>query len=147
MDFSNSVSRDAMKPSPPQVRVRSDRGTLEQRNALKHTTHKKKRDGEPTEAHLTPLGAPGKYLTPEQKKAWAEILRLSPKRVLTESDRVIVEVLACLMVEGRKKGWHNLTGAQLTRTERCLALMGMTPAHRSHVRPLPEDKPASAYDD
>jgi len=129
------------------VRARNDSSVLEQRGSAKHHTHKTNRAGEPTEAHLTPLGKPGKYLTADQKKAWEEIRRLSPKRVLTESDRVIVEMLACLMVEGRKKGWHNLNSSQLTRTERCLALMGMTPAHRSHVRPLPEDKPASAYDE
>lgn len=105
---------------------------------------------EALEEGLQPLGGPPPHWkdSPKYLAAWDEAVRLAHKGVLTENDRVIMEMLATLLVIGREKGWENLSSAQFRQVERTLAYLGMTPAHRSYVKPaFAKTTTRSAYDE
>lgn len=116
------------------------------RGSAKNTLQNRRRGGsvESSGFKFEPLGPPPKDFSTEEVAAWNEVVDLACRGVLTKNDRVVVECLSCLLVEARKKRWL-ISGAQSTRVERCLAFLGMTPAHRSHVRPAFQDEPPNPY--
>lgn len=151
----------AMKPK--RIRAREPAAFINERGTRSDHKHKKNRNGsvddrpvydnenaillpdqtelpdgmEAVEDGLQPLGGPPPHWakSPKYIASWEEAVRLSHKGVLTENDRIIVEMLATLLVVGRENGWENLTTSQFRQVERCLAYLGMTPAHRSYVKP------------
>jgi hypothetical protein len=119
---------------------------MEMRGSGKRSEQRAKRGQSPDGnlQKLEPLGPPPKDFSKEEVATWNEVVDLACKGVLTKNDRIIVECLASLLVVARKTRWV-MPANQIQRIERCLALLGMTPAHRSHVRIAFPDEPANPY--
>lgn len=90
------------------------------------------------------LGDPPAHLTPEQGNAWHEIVRLCPAGVLTNADRVTVEILACLLVEARTNPLFSVRRLALLLT--LLGKCGLTPADRAKID-LPESTKRNPFTD
>lgn len=136
----------AFLPTPKQVRPRVPTNIMEMRGTANRSDRRGMREGSPDfgSKKLEPLGPPPADFSAEETAAWNEVVELAHKGVLTKNDRIIVECLASLLVVARKTRWV-MPANQIARIERCLALLGMTPAHRTHVRPLLSDEPPSPY--
>lgn len=82
------------------------------------------------------LGAPPDRLELEEKDAWFEIAAIAPANVLTNADRLAVEIASRLMTKLRRDGLGGLNGlgssylAQLIQT---LGRLGLTPADRGRL--------------
>lgn len=123
-------------------RSRTPTKVLEARGAFKKDPQRK-RDGEPEVT--TPLGAPPERLAPLQVRAWQEIAQTAPLGVLTEADRLDVEITAKLlaaswtdfaeMTDGARKQLHTMLGKY-----------GMNPADRAKLS-IEKPKDASPLDE
>lgn len=133
-------------PTPKRISARAPSNILEMRGSGKRSEHRAKRANSPdtNPQKLEPLGPPPKYFSKEEVATWNEVVDLACKGVLTKNDRIIVECLSSLLVVARKTRWV-MPANQIARIERCLALLGMTPAHRSHVRVVFPDEPPNPY--
>jgi len=78
-----------------------------------------------------PLGEPPISLTDVQQEAWHEIAELIPDGVLTEADRIIVEIAARFLSDLRLKG--SLSVGNMGHLMIALGRMGLTPADRPKV--------------
>jgi hypothetical protein len=77
----------------------------------------------------TPLGDPSDWMGGEQRIAWNMFLAEVPW--LMESDRVLVEIAACL--RARLMMGEDVGVSALNQLRMCAAQMGATPADRSKV--------------
>lgn len=77
------------------------------------------------------LGPPPDSMRPDQRAAWMEIDRLAPW--LTLSDRIAVEIAACLLAMFRVTGAEMMPTTLMTRLETILGRLGLTPSDRSKV--------------
>jgi hypothetical protein len=80
-----------------------------------------------------PLGMPPAEMPEKVQAAWMEIVELSHRGTLSDSDRLVVEELSYLLVRCRAKQFE-VSPAILSRFEQCLGKLGMTPADRSRVQ-------------
>ena len=78
------------------------------------------------------VGNPPAFLTKKQQAAWRELVGNSAAGVLTISDRVTLEMAACLLAEYRRKP-DAMPATRMTLLERILAKLGMNPADRSRI--------------
>ena len=72
------------------------------------------------------------HLTCATLGAWHEIVACAPRDVITESDRLSLELMASLLAEFRQSP-ADFTAAKLVRLEALLGKFGMTPADRAKV--------------
>lgn len=73
---------------------------------------------------------PPRHLTPGQKKCWREIVGIVPAGVLSDADKIHVEVVACLLAEYRaEKGL--MTTARITRLTSEMGKLGLNPSARA----------------
>jgi hypothetical protein len=79
-----------------------------------------------------PLGNPPSHVKDEVLKAWKEIAKSAPLQVLTESDRLALELAANLLAQFRLNPVE-FPAAKLVRLEALLGKFGMTPADRAKV--------------
>ena len=100
---------------------------------------------EPEPENANPLGAPPDYLTPEQARAWLDVATTCAPGVLTESERLLVEMLSVVIAEFRDPTTKTNT-AVMGKIESMLGRLGMTPADRQRVA-VPRVKDASEFDD
>ncbi len=93
-----------------------------------------------------PLGPPPKHFDKAHGGLWRELAAAAPPGVLTNSDRIAVELACCLLHQQRAGTASAAALAQLTTL---LGKMGMTPADRNKVQaaaPQPaEDDPWSSF--
>lgn len=101
---------------------------LDARGAFKKNPQRRRQDAD-TAGQLT--GAPA-HLTGAALQAWEEITRCAPRDVLTESDRLALEVAAQLLAQFRKDPVE-FPAAKLVRLEALIGKFGMTPADRAKV--------------
>ena len=110
------------------ARPRKPTNVLELTGAFKKDPQRKREDaqaaGELTDA---PPHINGAVL-----HAWNEIVKYAPLQVLTESDRLSIELAANLLAQFRDNPIE-FTAAKLVRLEALLGKFGMTPADRSKV--------------
>ena len=110
---------------------------LELRGAFKKDPQRRKlRANEPV--GIPGLGEPPERLGDAEKAAWGEIASTCAQGVLTQADRLAVEVAARLLAELWETGqkFHN---AKLRVLRSMLMSFGMTPSDRSKVSvPKPE---------
>ena len=90
-----------------------------------------------------PLGDPPACLDDHQKDTWREISALVPAGVLTDADRIILEVATRLLSELRTKG--RLSVGKMGHLIGTLARMGLTPSDRSKVS-IPGAKPKDDWE-
>lgn len=110
------------------ARPRKPTNVLELTGAFKKNPQRKREDAEAVGA-LTdaPLHLGGAVL-----HAWNEIARYAPRDVLTDSDRLSLELAANLLAQFRADPVE-FPAAKLVRLEALLGKFGMTPADRSKV--------------
>jgi hypothetical protein len=109
-------------------RPRKPTAVLELTGAFRKNPQRKRTDPPAT----GPLGDPPEHFTPEQAVVWHELAAVSPRGVLTRSDRLLVEIAVVLMLRVRKQGPRMRRG-ELNVLISVLSRMGMSPADRLRV--------------
>lgn len=110
------------------ARPRKPTNVLELTGAFKKNPQRSRQDAEAA-GELT---APPDHINGAVLHAWNEIVRYAPLSVLTESDRLSIELAANLLAQFREDPVE-FTAAKLVRLEALLGKFGMTPADRSKV--------------
>lgn len=111
------------------ARPRTPTTVLDARGAF--TAHpERKRNNEPMPA--ADIGAAPEHLVGANLDTWNELVASAAPGVLTSSDRVIVEIAACLLAAYRVDP-SEFQSAKLTILTRTLAQLGMTPCDRSKI--------------
>lgn len=121
------------------ARPRTPTNVLDARGAFKINPQRKRQDAE----DAGELTAPPAHIGGAVLAAWNEIVRVAPKGVVTESDRLSLEVMSELFAEFRACP-ADFTAAKLVRLEALLGKFGMTPADRAKVggkREAPKGNP------
>lgn len=109
-------------------RPRTPTNVLDARGAFRKNPQRKREDA-PT---VGPLSKAPRHLTGEALKAWKEIAKYAPLDVLTDSDRLALEVAAQLLAQFRQDPLE-FPATKLVRLEALLGKFGMTPADRAKV--------------
>jgi len=78
------------------------------------------------------LKPPGKHLDDERRVIWREIVKMVPEGVITQSDRLMLEIAVELTWEFRQSPL-DFTAARLTRLEAILGKFGLSPSDRAKV--------------
>ena len=127
------------------ARPRTPTNVLEMRGSFdKNPQRRSDREGAPIVKK--PLGTVAAHLTLEQKKCWKEIAKITPKGVLTEADRITVELAACLLAEFREDP-AGFSGAKLARLEAITGKMGLNPSDRTKINIGTEKKEKDPWAD
>jgi hypothetical protein len=117
------------------ARPRKPTVELELKGAFKKDPQRRRsRENEPKPSGV--LGDPPEEFRPEEKSIWLELASIAPPKVLTNTDRWIVEMAVKIMSRLRKEGIGGRYGVQvgeLAQLKACLSAMGMTPVDRSKV--------------
>jgi phage terminase small subunit len=99
------------------------------------------RENEPTTN--APIGEPPKHLTADEKAVWKEVVKVSPKGILTNADRLLLEV-ACRLVTQFRVGLL-LRASEIATLLNSLGRLGLSPADRAKLNVQPE--PSKPGDD
>ena len=117
------------------ARPRTPTNVLQLKGSFKKDPQRAREDAETA----GPLSAPPKHLKGEALAAWKEIAKCAPLDVLTDSDRISLELAAQLLAQFRADPIE-FPAAKLVRLEALLGKFGMTPADRAKVSG-PKEKP------
>lgn len=123
-------------------RPRTPTNVLDARGAFKKHPERARTDA----ATAGPLGKAPSHIAGEVLKAWKEIEKSAPLQVLTESDRLALEVAANLLAQFRADPVE-FPAAKLVRLEAMLGKFGMTPADRAKVGGKKEAPKGNAFAD
>lgn len=110
------------------ARPRKPSNVLELTGAFKQNPQRRRVDPEAA----GPIKKHPDYLKLSEISAWKEIIKCSPAGVITESDRLAVEIASCLMAEFRESP-IDMHPSRLARLCALLGQLGMTPADRSKI--------------
>jgi hypothetical protein len=88
------------------------------------------------------LGEPPACLGKAQQAVWYELSAQVPAGVLTNADRMLVEISVRLISKMRS---GRATAGETSLLQSCLSRMGLTPADRSRVSTSVSDKPRNAF--
>ena len=95
-----------------------------------------------------PLGEPPSHMNAKDKAVWRELVRITPAKVLTNADRIHVEIVSRLITKFRENGIGGKTGisvGELAQLNLSLGKMGMTPADRAKISVAKDDKKQNAF--
>ena len=81
-----------------------------------------------------------------EKLMWDEIVSLAPLGVLGDSDRLVVECIAELMVMKRTFVMAEFDPRLLGRLDAMLGKIGFTPSARSKIKVAPKSPNANPFD-
>ncbi|HEN8733336.1 TPA: hypothetical protein U8207_001723 [Pseudomonas putida] len=118
------------------ARPRKPTNVLELTGAFKKDPQRRREDAEP----VGELTAPPAHINGAVLHAWKEIAKYAPRDVLTNSDRLTLELAANLLAQFRTNPL-DFPAAKLVRLEAMLGKFGMTPADRSKVGGGKKDAP------
>jgi hypothetical protein len=121
---------------------RKSTAELESRGAFKKNPDR--RPG-PEPEHEGPLGAPPEHFSPSEAAVWFQVCQDTAPGVLTQSERILIEILCKLLADVRDNP-EDATTAKYSRIESLIGKIGCTPADRSRVV-VPKGKDASVFDD
>lgn len=110
------------------ARPRTPTNVLDARGSFKKHPERKRQDAEVS----GPLAASPDHINGAVLNAWNEIVDSAPLDVLTNSDRISLEIAANLLAQFRAAPTE-FTAAKLVRLEALLGKFGMTPADRAKV--------------
>jgi len=110
------------------ARPRKPTNVLELTGAFKKNPLRRREDAEPAGE----LSAAPPHISGAVLHAWNDIAQYAPCDVLTDSDRITLELAANLLAQFRADPVE-FPGAKLARLEAMLGKFGMTPADRSKV--------------
>ncbi|WP_373498979.1 hypothetical protein [Desulfococcus sp.] len=100
----------------------------------KNPSRKRPNEPQPTEQ----LGEPPAHLDRETAAVWVELVQIVPPGVLWASDRICVEIAACLLVEYRRRP-ADFMASRLAQLRGCLGSLGLSPADRGKLS-VPDKK-------
>jgi len=124
------------------ARTRTPTNVLDARGAFKKHPERARTDAETA----GPLGKAPAHIEGEVLKAWKEIEKSAPLQVLTQSDRLALELAANLLAQFRL-GPVDFPAAKLVRLEALLGKFGMTPADRAKVGGKKDAPKGNPFDD
>lgn len=104
----------------------------------------RERENEPT--LKAGIGKAPESMGAAEKLMWDEIVSLAPLGVLGDSDRLVVECIAELMVMKRTLGMSEFPPPLLGRLEAMLGKIGFTPSDRSKIKVAPKDVAKNPFD-
>jgi hypothetical protein len=110
------------------ARPRTPTNVLDARGSFKKNPQRKRQDAETS----GPLSDAPAHMGGAALHAWNEIAACAPRDVLTDSDRLALEVAAHLLAQFREDPTE-FPAAKLVRLEALLGKFGMTPADRAKV--------------
>lgn len=110
------------------ARPRTPTKVLEMRGAFKKNPNRAREDAQAA-GELTD---PPEHVTDSVLQAWREIVQYAPLGVMTDSDRLSIEVAANLLSQFRADPVE-MPAAKLARLEAMLGKFGMSPADRAKV--------------
>ena len=110
------------------ARPRTPTNVLDARGSFKKHPERKRQDAEAS----GPLDVAPGHLDGKVLAAWNEIAACAPLDVLTNSDRISLEIAANLLAQFRDEPIE-MPAARLVRLEALLGKFGMTPADRAKV--------------
>lgn len=110
------------------ARPRKPTNVLELKGAFKKNPQRARKDAET----VGPLSDPPPHLGGAELHAWREIAEHAPLDVLTDSDRIALELAANLLAQFRLDPL-DFPATKLVRLEALLGKFGMTPADRAKV--------------
>ncbi len=122
------------------ARPRKPTNVLELTGAFKKNPQRKREDAETAGA----LSAPPAHINGAVLHAWNEIAQYAPRDVLTESDRLSLELAANLLAQFRNDPTE-FPSSKLVRLEALLGKFGMTPADRAKVGGKKEAPKGNAF--
>ncbi|MDU9400608.1 hypothetical protein [Pseudomonas sp. zfem003] len=123
-------------------RPRKPTNVLELTGAFKKNPDRAREDAQT----VGPLTGPPPHLNGGALHAWKEIAGHAPLEVLTNSDRIALELAAQLLHQFREDPVE-FPATKLVRLEALLGKFGMTPADRAKVAGKPSRPSASAFDE
>lgn len=91
------------------------------------------------------IGDPPKWFDKNREGVWRELVEQSAPGVLTNSDRAVLERVSDLLWQSREKPGE-FPAAKDNLLMRGLSMIGMTPADRSKISAVQDDKPTSEFD-
>lgn len=124
------------------ARPRTPTKVLEMRGAFKKDPQRTRQDAEA----VGELTDPPAHVTGAALQAWEEIARYAPIGVITDSDRLSLEVTASLLAQFRADPVE-MPAAKLARLEALLGKFGMTPADRAKVGGTSEQPKGNPFAD
>lgn len=110
-------------------RPRTPSKVLEARGAFAKNPQRR-RDNEPEVRE--PLGSPPEGLSEAEGRAWHEIALYAPVGVLTQADRLTME-LACTLIAEYRADRSGFAAQKYARLQSLLGSFGMTPSDRSKL--------------
>jgi len=110
------------------ARPRKPTNVLEASGAFRKDPQRRRQDAET----VGPLTKAPAHLGGGVLHAWNEISRFAPRDVLSDSDRIALEVAATLLAQFREDP-AEFPATKLVRLEALLGKFGMTPADRAKV--------------
>lgn len=124
------------------ARPRTPTKILEMKGSFK-THPDRKREHEPV-PNSAEIGSPPLYFSDAEVDIWHEIIKAVPAGVLGDCDRFIIEMASRLLGEYRTN--PDMKVGKITQLLTALSRLGLTPADRSKVTAIPENKEASPWD-
>ena len=94
-------------------------------------TYRKHRENQEEPISKESLGDAPDCLDEAQKKVWVELSNNAIEGVLTDTDRIIIEIIARLLSKLRTEG--KLTVGEMGHLIGCLARIGFTPSDRAKI--------------
>ncbi len=107
---------------------RKTTAVLEAKGSFKKNPHLKRVDPKTTDE----IGEPPAYFSEIESAVWHELIATSPKGVLKNSDRSILEIASALLSDFRKdrKSFNN---GRISSLQKILAALGRTPVDRVRI--------------
>lgn len=102
---------------------------LELKGTFKKDPKRRRNPAKPVNA---PLGSPPAHLTQQQIDVWNEICRIAPPNILKMTDRMSLELFACLMAEFRADPVL-FSSARVAQLMALFGRFGMTPSDREKL--------------
>ena len=94
-------------------------------------TYREHRENKDEPISEEPLGNAPDCLDDKQKQVWFELSEITPEGVLTDADRIIVEIATRMLTTLRTMG--KLSVGEMGHLIGCLARMGLTPVDRAKI--------------
>ena len=120
------------------ARPRTPTNVLDARGSFRKHPERKRVDPDTA----GPLSAAPDHLTEQALECWNDIAVSAPPGVLTDSDRIALEIAANLLAQIRADPLE-FTSMRLVRLEVLLGKFGMTPSDRSKVSIATRAKPSA----
>lgn len=126
------------------ARPRTPTKILEMRGSFKNRPSRRRaRENEPIPTGV--IGDPPKHLQGEKLKGiWREIIAATVPGVLTNSDRILLEII-CYLLDELRSNPAEFPSGKMTRLESMLGKCGLAPADRTKIAGLGKEEKENPF--